>query len=163
MQCFCGCGRKVTFGQRPLNKRGERLRREMRRIEQALGVGLESPNATMFVGQANDWCGAFAEAIHLTIQPDEQQPGFTQVYLTLTWLRAGKPFVSVALIGKMVRDAGLSSAEGAARMSRGEWDPWADVEMPAPNPDGAEAEPAIRSLASVEQPGVHEQINQLPD
>ncbi len=51
--------------------------------------------------------------------------------------------MSVPLIGKMVRDAGLSSEEAVALMSGGELDLWSDVEMPVPNPDAPETEPDL--------------------
>jgi hypothetical protein len=104
----------------------------MRPIQQLLEVGLKSPNATTFVEQADEWCAVFGTSVHVGVPPDDEQPGFSQVYLA--WLMAVKSFVSVPLIGKMVRDAGLSSDEAAVLMSRGELDLWSDVEMPVPNP-----------------------------
>lgn len=133
MQCFCGCDRKVSFGLRATNKRGQRLRRDVRQMERFLEIGLVSPNATTFVEQANLWCEGFAEAVHLRIKPDDDTPDSSQIYLG--WLKMVKPFVNVPLIGKMVRDAGLSSEEAVALMSRGELDLWADVEMPVADLD----------------------------
>lgn len=128
------------FGLRPTNKRGERLRRDVRKVEQLLEIGLESPNAQTFVEQANEWCDVFAMSVHVGITPDDERPGLSDVYLG--WLRAVQPFVAVGYLGKMVRDAGLSTDQGVALMHAGEWDPWADVAMPEPNPDPVSGEPA---------------------
>lgn len=133
MQCFCGCGRKVTFGLRPINKRGMRLRRDAHRVEHFIAIGLVSPNANLFLEQADEWCDVFSESVHLGIKPDEERPGLTEAYLN--WLRhVPKAFISTAGFGKQVRDAGLSTDEAVGLIQRGEWDPYAGFQMPVPNP-----------------------------
>jgi hypothetical protein len=137
MHCFCGCGRNVAFALRSTNKRGERLRADVRRVEQLLEAGLASPNALIFVEQANEWCELFSSAVHVSIKPDTEGPGLSQVYLG--WLAHVRPFVGqvgVSFLGQQVRDAGLSTDEALSRISTGEWDPYEDVMMPVPSTEG---------------------------
>ena len=98
-----------------------------------LGTGLVSPNTETFVKQASEWCEIFAMAVHTGIDPDDESPGFRRV--DLGWLSQVGPFLKVGQLGKRVRAAGLSADEALGLMSSGEWDPFADVVMPAPNPD----------------------------
>lgn len=118
---------------RRTNKSGARLRGDIYRAETWLGTGLVSPNTETFVKQASEWCEIFAMAVHTGIDPDDESPGFRRVYLG--WLSQVGPFLKVGQLGKRVRAAGLSADEALGLMSSGEWDPFADVVMPAPNPD----------------------------
>jgi hypothetical protein len=138
MQCFCGCGRRVAFGLRATNKRGERLRGDSRRVEQLLEAGMVSPTATTFVEQASEWCELFATLVHVGTKPDNEQLGLSQVYLT--WLGLVRPFVGqfgVAYLGKRVRDANWSTDEALSLIRDGEWDPYEGVAMPVPSTDAS--------------------------
>jgi hypothetical protein len=140
MQCFCGCGQRAGFGVRGVNKRGERLRHDVHRVEQLLRVGMVSLNATAFVEQANEWCEVFADSVHAGTKPDDYQPGLTQTYFA--WLREVRPFVGqygVAYLGKSVRGLGLSRDESMGRITAGDFDPYESVQMPIPNDEGASA------------------------
>jgi len=135
MQCFCGCGRKVSLRARRPNKSGRSLRRDMRRIEDLVDAGLVSPNAATFLAQAKEWCDGFLAAVHLGIRPDDEAPGFYGTYLG--WLREVRPFVGqvgVGYLGKQVRDSRLDRDTAVSLMRSGQWDPYESVHMPVPNP-----------------------------
>lgn len=131
MQCFCGCGQTVPFRLRRTNKSGRRLRRDVYRVEQLLGIGLVSPNATVFVQQANEWCELFASAVHARIKPDDEQPGMRRIYLA--WLSQATPYLNVGQLGKRIRAAGLTADDAMELIRAGEFDPFADAVMPIPN------------------------------
>jgi hypothetical protein len=124
-QCFCGCGRKVKFGARSINKRGKIIRADVRQIEMLLDGGMQSPNAEQFAHDGLALCGVLADAVHLGMDPGPEVESETRGFMAFSRENFG-----TAAFGRQIRQRGLSSDQAVAEVAAGEWDPFADVEMP---------------------------------
>jgi hypothetical protein len=124
-QCFCGCGRKVSFRRRPINKRGAIINGDLAKVRALLAHGLESPNAEIYVHDGELLCSALAEAVHANLDPGPELEHETRGFM-----RFGQAEFGDGALGRAVRRAGLSADEALAAMARGERDPFADIEIP---------------------------------
>jgi PAS domain S-box-containing protein len=121
---FCGRGRKVTFGKRSVSKRGATIRRDIDAARGVMSRGVRSPAGQMFVDDGEILLSALAEAVHAGVDPG---PPLTRQ--TRKFVAFGRNFREAA-IGASIRRSGMSAEEAAVRMRAGEWDPWADVQIP---------------------------------
>ena len=128
MQCFCGCERKVRFGMRSVSKRGTIIDGDVRTVHTLLARGMQSPNAEEFVQDAEVVLAVLADAVHAGVDPGPELEKQTRGFVAFS-----RQFNEGAL-GAAIKRAGLSSDEAIDRLTRGEWDPFADVEMAQPNP-----------------------------
>jgi hypothetical protein len=124
MRCFCGCGRKVAFGMKAVSKRGQIIGGDVANARGFLNAGVQSPSGEMFVHDDEIMLSALAEAVHAGIDPGPELESETRGFMAF-----GRNF-NEAGIGAAVRRSGLSSDEAAAMLIQGEWDPWADLEIP---------------------------------
>jgi hypothetical protein len=124
MQCFCGCEHKVTFGKRSVNKRGAIIRGDIETARGVMSLGVQSPTGQMFVQDGEILLSALAEAVHAGVDPGPELERETRGFMAF-----GRNF-SEAAIGASIRRSGMSAEEAAVRMRDGEWDPWADVQIP---------------------------------
>ena len=123
-QCFCGCGRKVSFGRRSVNKRGSIINGDLAQVRMMLDRGMVSPSAQAFVHDGEILCGALADALHEGVDPGPEVEAETRGFM-----RFGRSFGNAAL-GNAIRRSGMSSDQALAAIMSGEWDPFADVEIP---------------------------------
>ena len=72
---------RVAFSVRRTNKSGAKLCHDIHRIEVLTDRGLVSQNAETFLQQAGEWCDLFAQAVHISTDPDKLRPGMRRVYL----------------------------------------------------------------------------------
>jgi hypothetical protein len=93
-------------------------------VRMLLDGGMKSPVAEMFVHDGEILCGQLAEGVHANFDPGPQVEAETRGFM-----RFGRSFGKVAF-GRAVRESGMSSDEAVAALSRGEWDPFADAEIP---------------------------------
>lgn len=124
MQCFCGCGRKVTFGARSVSKRGAIIDGDLAFVRDLVARGLDSPAAEAFVHDGDILCGLLAESIHEQIDPGPDVELETRGFMAF-----GRNFSQGAL-GKAVQRSGMSVDDAVAAMTKGEWDPFSEVEVP---------------------------------
>lgn len=124
MKCFCGCERKVRLGMRSVSKRGTIINGDVRTARELLDRGMKSPNAEVFVHDAEGVLTILADAVHAGVDPGPELEVQTRGFMAFS-----RQFSEGAL-GAAGRRAGLSADDGAAMLSRGEWDPFADAEMP---------------------------------
>lgn len=123
-QCFCGCDRKIRFGLRALSKRGTIIKGDVDTVEDLLARGMESPNAEAFVRDGRAYCATLAEAVHEGADPGPQAETETRAFMAF----ARNNFSDGAL-GGAVRRSGMKPDEAVAALVRGEFDPFADVQM----------------------------------
>jgi len=124
MQCFCGCERKVAFGTRSVCKRGKTIDGDVGNARLLLSRGVRSPNAVEYVRDGEALLFVLAEAVHAGTDPGPELERETCGFMAF-----GRNFTDGA-IGAAIRRAGLSSDEAVAMLTQGEWDPFADVQMP---------------------------------
>lgn len=125
MQCFCGCGRKAPFGMRSVSKRGSIINGDLATVRMMLGRGLQSPNAEAFVHDGEILCEALAEAVHAG-----QDPGPELEHETRGFMAFSRKNFGTRAFGDAARETGLSTDEAVAALAAGDWDPFADVEIP---------------------------------
>jgi hypothetical protein len=67
MRCFCGCGRKVTFGMKAVSKRGQIIGGDVATARGFLSAEVQSPTGETFVHDGEIMLSALAEAVHTGI------------------------------------------------------------------------------------------------
>ena len=124
VRCFCGCERKVAFGMKAINKRGQTIGGDVARARGWLSAGVESPTAEMFVHDGDIMLATLSEAVHAGVDPGPELESETRQFMAF-----GRHFTESG-IGAAIRRSGLSTDEVAAMMLQGQFDPWADLEIP---------------------------------
>lgn len=125
MQCFCGCGRKVPRGARAVSKRGAIISSDLAPIRELLACGLVSPAAETFVHDGEIMCARLAESVHLGADPGPEVESQTRGFMAF-----GRTNFSEAALGAAASRSGMSNDEAVEALKLGEWDPFADVEIP---------------------------------
>ena len=123
--CFCGCGQKVPFGKRSVNKRGAIISGDLVGVQALLERGMKSPSAEEYVHDGQLLCAALADAVHAGVDPGPELEQETRGFM-----RFGNANFGTAALGAAIRRSGLSTDEAVEALTRGEWDPFADVESP---------------------------------
>jgi hypothetical protein len=80
-QCFCGCGQRVSFRMRSVNKRGKIINGDLANVRLFLSRGLESPNAEAFVQDGEALCAALAQGVHEGIDPGPELESATRGFM----------------------------------------------------------------------------------
>ena len=125
MKCFCGCGRKVPRGARAVSKRGAIISGDLGPIRSLLALGMVSPAAETFVRDGDIMCERLAEGIHLGADPGPEVESQTRGFMAFS-----RNNFSEAALGVAASRTGMSNDEAVAALKLGEWDPFADVQIP---------------------------------
>ncbi len=125
MECFCGCGRKVRLRMRPINKRGSTIGSDVANVRMMLRHGMQSPSAEAYVRDGELLCQALADAVHAGVDPGAELERETSGFM-----RFGNANFSDAAIGASIARSRMSVDDALAATRSGEWDPFADVEVP---------------------------------
>jgi hypothetical protein len=105
---------------------------DLAQVRMMLDRGMKSPSAEMFVHDGELLCGALAEAVHAGVDPGPELESETRGFM-----RFGRSFGTAAL-GAAIKRSGMSSDEALRAITSGEWDPFANVEIPTrPTPPHA--------------------------
>ena len=78
----------------------------------------------MFVHDGDIMLAALAQAVHAGVDPGPELESETRGFMAV-----GRNFTESG-IGAAIRRSGLPTDEVAAMMLQGEFDPWADLEIP---------------------------------
>jgi hypothetical protein len=124
MRCFCGCGRRVPRDVRDVNRRGARIGGDVAGVRDLLDRGLRSPNAESFVRDGEVLCAALADDVHRGAQPEPQVD-----YESRGFMAFGHAKFSEEALAAALRRSPMPVSEAVGALARGEWDPYADVEM----------------------------------
>jgi hypothetical protein len=89
-ECFCGCGRKVSFRWRPVNSRGREIRESIAEVKSSPGRGRKGEGREYIV-EANRACDRIAEAIHGEAEADKDLEAETRALLKAHKERKAKP------------------------------------------------------------------------
>lgn len=89
-ECFCGCGRPVSFAWRPVNTRGREIRAAIAEIKASPGRGRNADDRD-YIKRANRSCDRIARAIHGEIKADNDLEAETRALLKEHKERYGKP------------------------------------------------------------------------
>jgi hypothetical protein len=147
-RCFCGCGRRVGFGQRPINTRGKHVVQRIGEADRVLGgIFGQSPTLERFIAEGIAIRGQLADAVH-----GGEDPGPTLEAWSRDWERQGRAIGSnpEAALGAAVSRSGLSSEEFASALVKhdfGDLDPFAwtlEAREQVPSPD--ELQPFVEEL-----------------
>src|SRR4051794_14183899 len=104
MQCFCGCGRKVRFGKRSVNKRGSIINGDLADVRMLLSQGMQSPNAEEFVHDGEVLCEALASAVHAGEDPGPELERETRGFMAFS-----RSTFSTGAFGAALRRSGRST------------------------------------------------------
>ena len=110
---------------RSINKRGKIIYGDIGQIAQLLAIGMDSPNAEEFVSDGKGICEGPAACVHEGVDPGPEVERLSRGFMAF----ARKNFGPRAL-GSQIRRSGLSNDEAVAAMRAGQFDPFADVDMP---------------------------------
>jgi hypothetical protein len=121
-ECFCGCGRRAAMGSRSMNKLGHVMNDDVERVVALLRAGMRSPRGQEFV-DASTWLrDTLTETVH-----SGASPGPDVEHDARTLRSYGRAHLSVDAIVAAVRRSGLSTAQAAHALRRGDFDPYADI------------------------------------
>lgn len=81
MQCFCGCGHKVSFGARSVNKRGATIAGDVAKLRLMLEREMKSPTAARFVMDGELLCAGLADGIHAGVDPGPELESETRGFM----------------------------------------------------------------------------------
>jgi hypothetical protein len=109
---------------RSVSKRGAIINGDVLTAQTLLDRGMKSPNAEEFVQDAEVVLVALADAVHAGVDPGPDLQTQTRGFMAFS-----RQFSEGAL-GVASRRSGLATDEVAALLVSGQWDPFADVEMP---------------------------------
>jgi hypothetical protein len=110
---------------RSVNKRGDRISGDLAIVLRMFERGLKSPNAATYVHDGQLMCDVLAEAVHKGVDPGPEVERESRGLM-----RFGHQHFGYAAFGRRVLESGLSEDEAMAALASGEWDPFADVEIP---------------------------------
>jgi hypothetical protein len=110
---------------RPVNKRGSIINGDLANIRTLLAQGMQSPSAEEFVHDGELLCAALASAVHVGEDPGPELERASRGFMAFS-----RTTFSSGAVGAAVGKSGLSTDEAIAAIRSGEWDPFADVEMP---------------------------------
>lgn len=124
-QCFCGCGQKVSFGLRAINKRGKIIHGDITQVHALLAAGMQSPNAEMFVHDGQVLCNVLAEAVHTATDPGREVEQESRGFMAFARQNFG-----TSAFGKRIRNSGMDTPAAIAAITSGAYDPFEDVSIP---------------------------------
>lgn len=122
MECFCGCGEKVSrfpLGVRSVNKRGAIIASDVANVQSLIESGVKSPAAERYVRDGQAMLLALAQAVHSRSDPGPEAESATREFM-----RAGRVVFGDAALGRAVRESGMSDQEALEALQRGEFDPF---------------------------------------
>jgi len=94
-------------------------------VRELFGHGMQSPAGDMFVHDGEVLCGVLAEAVHAGVDPGPKVEDESRGFMAFA-----RTNFSDGAFGLAVRRSGMSVDEAVAALSQGQWDPFADVEIP---------------------------------
>ncbi|MBB4663166.1 hypothetical protein [Conexibacter arvalis] len=110
---------------RAVNKRGAIIRADVAVVERLVERGMKSPNSEAFVHDGLLMCADLAEAVHAGVNPgpvlQEQTAGF---------MAFARQNFSEPVLGRNLREAGLSVDQAVAEIGAGTLDPFENVDYP---------------------------------
>jgi len=147
-RCFCGCGRKVSFGQRHVNTRGKQVKRQIVDADRVLGAFAgQSPTLEQFIAEGIAISNQLADGVHSGTDPGSAVEAWSR-----DWQRQGRAIGSnwkVAL-GKAVTKTGRSPEEFAKALTEndfGDLDPFGwTLEARQQTPSPEELRPFVEEL-----------------
>jgi hypothetical protein len=121
-ECFCGCGRRAAISTRSVNKLGHGVNDDVARVVTLMRAGMRSPRGEEFVEAATWLCDTLTRTVHTGVGPGhevEQDARTLSAY--------GRAHFSVDAIVAAVWRSGMSTAQAAHALRRGDFDPYADA------------------------------------
>jgi hypothetical protein len=113
---------KVPFNMGAVNMRGKQVLKRVTTIEALRIAGMESPKADAFLEEGLAWIQFLATAVHEEFNPESDAEDAIR-----DWQRRGRREFGDQVLGRAMRQSGLSNDEAMLGIRSGQFDPFVDT------------------------------------